>query len=326
MGTLYIDRKDIELRPDGNCLAIYERGERQRSVPAGLLERVVVHGSARFTSGLLGWLSNHGVGLVVLSGWDSRQVAALAGTPHADARRRIAQCRMYLDEGWRRRWSRALVKAKLKGQRRLLLKARLSRPDASKELRDAAATLEDLLGKLAAEPGAALPTLTGWEGAGAAAYFEGYCRLFAPALQFRGRNRRPPRDPVNACLSLAYTLAHFEAVRAAQTVGLDPYLGFYHEIAYGRESLGSDLIEPLRPRVDEWVWGLFRERELRVEHFRQDGAACLLMKAGRRHFYEAWEGFVRPVRGALRRTCRLLLRALDRAERVEGAQDEGSVS
>jgi CRISPR-associated protein Cas1 len=198
MGTLYIDRKDIELRPEGNCLAIYERGERQRSVPGALIERVVVHGSARFTSGLLGWLSNHGTGLVVLSGWDSRQVAALAGTPQADARRRIAQYRAYLDQQWRRRWSAGLVRAKLKGQKGLLLRARGQRPDASKELHEAVKTLEELLSKLAAEAEPELGTLTGWEGAAGAAYFRGYCRLFAPALGFEGRNRGAPGDPAIA--------------------------------------------------------------------------------------------------------------------------------
>ena len=92
--------------------------------------------------------------------------------------------------------------------------------------------------------------LRGIEGAAAAAYFQGFTRLFPPSLEFTGRNRRPPRDPVNAVLSLSYTPLHFEAVQAVCAAGLDPLIGFYHELVFGRESLASDLIEPLWPKVD----------------------------------------------------------------------------
>ena len=105
-----------------------------------------------------------------------------------------------------------------------------------------------------------------------------------------GRNRRPPRDPVNACLSLAYTLLHFEAVRMAHAAGLDPLLGFYHRPAFGRESLACDLIEPLRPAVDEWIWQQFSPGPLRPEHFSPDKGACLLGKTGRGHRILATHG------------------------------------
>lgn len=101
--------------------------------------------------------------------------------------------------------------------------------------------------------------------------------MLPPALGFTGRNRRPPRDPANACLSLGYTLLHAEAVTAAQAAGLDPLLGFYHRPAFGRESLASDLIEPLRAEVDAWVAALFRDRALREDHFTRPespGGAC----------------------------------------------------
>jgi CRISPR-associated protein Cas1 len=148
------------------------------------------------------------------------------------------------------------------------------------------------------------------DGAGAAAYFGAYCGLFPPELEFRGRNRRPPRDPVNAVLSLGYTLLHAEAVRACYASGLDPIIGYYHQLDFGRESLASDLIEPLRPLVDDWVWQAFRERRLRADHFTRDADACLLGKAGRQIFYGTWECFVRPQRRLLRRACLRLAKHL----------------
>jgi CRISPR-associated protein Cas1 len=155
-----------------------------------------------------------------------------------------------------------------------------------------------------------LDSLRGVEGAAQAGYFRAYTSLFPEALGFHGRNRRPPRDAVNACLSLGYTLVHFEAVRAAHSAGLDPHLGVFHELAFGRESLACDLIEPARPAVDAWVWELFRTRALRVEHFTVDKGACLLEKTGRARFYERFEPLLIGVGRGLRGSCRLLARAL----------------
>jgi CRISPR-associated protein Cas1 len=81
-------------------------------------------------------------------------------------------------------------------------------------------------------------------------------------------------------------------------------------MAFGRESLACDLVEPLRARVDAFVWELFRTRVLRAEHFRQEQGACRLDKAGRAHFYEYFESVLRAAGKQLRRYCRLLVRAL----------------
>lgn len=107
-------------------------------------------------------------------------------------------------------------------------------------------------------------------------------------------------------MSLGYTLLHFEAVRCAYAAGLDPYIGFLHGLSFGRESLASDLIEPLRPALDGWLWRLFAERTLRADHFSTDAGRCHLGKAGRQAFFVAYERFARPQRRVLRRVCRHL--------------------
>lgn len=298
MATLYLDRKDIEIRHEGRHLCLYENGGRSGTVPLNLVERVVVRGQATIGTGALNVLANEGVGLVVLSGRQNRSVAALLGRGHGDCRRRIAQYRWYFDADYRLRWARALVRLKLRAQRRMLANAMGRRPDCRKPLFDAQATLDLALDKLG---GAELASLRGLEGAGAAAYFAAYQALFPPGLNFTGRNRRPPKDPVNAALSLGYTLLHHEAVFACHAAGLDPYVGFFHDPAHNRESLAADVIEPLRAKVDGWVWRLFAERTLKAEMFHPDGEACLLGKTGRERFYAEYETFVRPLRGLLRR-------------------------
>lgn len=304
MGTLYLDRKGLELRLDGAAIALYENGERARTLPIALLDRVVIRAETKLGSGVIGALSDAGAGLTVLAGRRGERVAHLLGRPHNDLRARLGQYAVLSDVAARSRWSARLVGDKLRAQARFLRCALAGRPDRRKPLTDALGTLDDLAAK--AVPGHPVDVLRGFEGAGAAAYFAGYVTLFADSLGFTRRARRPPPDPVNASLSLAYTLLHSEAVRAAWGAGLDPLLGFYHAPAFGRESLASDLIEPLRPRVDAWVWEMFRERALRAESFSRDNGACLLGKAGRTDFYVAYDAFARPLSRLLRRQCRAL--------------------
>jgi CRISPR-associated protein Cas1 len=311
MVTLVLDRSNLELRTDGNALAVYEGGERHGSIPLKLLERVILQGAIRLDTGVLGRLAEAGVPTVLLGARSSRRVAFLIGPAHNDAAIRLAQFQKALDGGWCGAWSRRLVRAKAQGQLRLLREALGERPDARKAIFDAIEQVQTVIGMLGEEHESVdVSRLRGFEGACAAAYFRAYGALFADSLNFRGRNRRPPRDPVNAALSFAYTLLHFDAVRAAHAAGLDPIVGFYHRPTYGRESLACDLIEPLRPRVDGWIRTLFRDRVVRVEHFTVDKGACLLGKAGREHFYAAWESFAPLHRRWLRRQCAALVSAL----------------
>lgn len=311
MATLYVDRAGVELRTDGRSLSIYENTQLERSIPLILLDRIVIAAPTRLTSGLLAWLGRWRIGLVVLSRSDSGRAAFLLGAPMGDGARRIGQYRAYLDEGWRRRFSRRLIRAKLAAQVRTLRHLIRERPDARKPLHDALEQIARSAAQLRESEPPPLAVLRGIEGASAVAYFQALSCVFPPSAGFEGRNRRPPRDPVNVCLSLAYTLAHYEAVNVIHSAGLDPFIGFYHDLAWNRESLACDLIEPLRPRLDAWIWELFRSRLLRKEHFHQREARCELGKAGRRIFYEAHEPLAARLRQQMRRMSRLALRALE---------------
>lgn len=311
MATLLLDRSDLEVRVSDGALALYENGTRRQTVPLRMVDRVVIQGArTKLDSAVLLKLAEAGAATLLLSPRAGRRVAIVLGHAHNDAAVRLAQGRRVMDHGYCDNWARQLITAKLRRQHKLLLRAEAQRPDARKPLFDARKGIADALHQAGATPAPDCARLRGLEGSAARAYFHGYGALFAPELSFRGRNRRPPRDPVNTCLSLAYTLLHFEAVRCAHAAGLDPLLGFFHRPAFGRESLACDLIEPLRPTADEWVWQQFRGGRLRAEHFSDDKGACLLGKAGRGHFYAGWEHFAPTPRRWLRRRCALLAREL----------------
>lgn len=319
MSTLYVDHKNIELRYSGGVVEVHEPAGRRGSIPLTGLERVVLHGQIRLSTSVIGAFLRAGASVVLLGGRRSRYLATCVGKPHNDVRRRLGQFDAYRDRAARESWARELVKAKVGAQRRLVLKALAARPDERPALFRANRFLESALERLTSSEALAVPVLLGMEGAAAAAYFSAYATLFAPSLGFSRRRRRPPPDPVNACLSLAYTLLHFEAVAACHGAGLDPMLGLYHEPAYGRESLAADAIEPFRPHVDEWVWQMFRRRVFTGRAFHREGRAVLLGKQGRARFYEHFN----PLAHALRRLLRMQLQrtARELAQRAKNPRE-----
>jgi CRISPR-associated protein Cas1 len=114
-----------------------------------------------------------------------------------------------------------------------------------------------------------LDQLRGFEGQAAALYFEALRRII-PQSQAWGFERRayyPPPDPINALLSLAYSLLTRESLGAVQVVGFDPYLGCFHAINYGRPSLALDVMEEFRPVMDRMVLRLLKEEQVRLEDF-----------------------------------------------------------
>jgi len=320
MATLFIDQTSIELRADNSALKLYQNGVYLRSLPLRLMERVVIQGNARLDANALMALTDAGASILFLSKRRSRRVAMVLGGAHGDARLRLAQFSLAGDRDYALAYAARLVQVKIRGQLNFLEASRVAQPRLRKPLTDAIAVARKSLAALRC-PGD-LAGVLGAEGAASAACFKAYTRVFPESLGFSGRNRRPPRDPVNALLSLAYTLVHHEAVAICHLVGLDPYVGFLHAPAHGRESRACDLMEPLRPRVDAWVLDLFRERVIRKDHFRLDKGACLLDKAGRERFYPAYEKFACAQRRRLRRHARLLARAI-RTRKPWSEQDEG---
>ena len=296
MTSLYVDRRGVTLKADGEALVFYENGERIGTVPLAPLSRVFLRGDVTLSSSLLGKLGERSIGVVVLSGRKAVPTMLL-GRPHNDAARRVAQVRLSLDGDFCLRFSRAIVEAKLRTQAAFLAERGDSEPRSRYLLTLSLQRLATSIAAVDAQP--AIASLRGLEGAGAAAYLEGFADLLPERLHFTCRNRRPPRDPANAMLSLGYTLLHAEAVLALYGAGLDPFVGFYHALDFARESLACDLVEPLRVEVDRHVLMLFHSEKLRPEDFTHSEAGCLLGKAGRARFHAEWEALAARLRKLL---------------------------
>lgn len=302
MTVLYLDRPGIRVEPGSHCILLRVEGEKPQSVPLRTLERVIVHGAALFDARALATLGDAGIEVLCMTGQARGRIGLLPATGYRSAGRRLGQYALQQRPALRLAWSRLLVQAKLRGQLRLLEQLVDTRPDLRLPLTRATERIGTALQQLVHATSTA--SLRGHEGAAAAQYFAALAPTFAPALGFEGRQRRPPRDPVNATLSLGYGLLYGEATFAAMAAGLDPYLGVYHEPAYNHRALASDLMEPLRPRVDAWVHALFRSGALRADQFQAQVEGMRLGKAGGEVFFPAWEREIaRPARRWLRRTC-----------------------
>jgi CRISP-associated protein Cas1 len=255
-----------------------------------LLERVVVHGPSRLSCRLLARLAEAGVGVLIEKSRYHGGGVHIVGEAAGDRALKRAQYRLADDEPARLPLARGFVAKRATGAMALLRELDSGRGPAFRRALSRIAEVSPGLAKAAD-----LATLRGLEGASAAAFFEAYREAFAPALNFTTRNRRPPLDPVNVCLSIGYTLAHHDAVRFTARAGLDPMIGVYHEPAPGRESLACDLVETVRAAVERHVHAVFAARRLTPQDFtfpRQGG--CQMGKAGRKSFYESFEAEAAP--------------------------------
>lgn len=310
MGALYIDRRDAELDYRDGQLTIREPASAPRGVPLSGLDRVVIAGNSLIHTRLLTRLAEQGTGVLLLEGRGTRRHAWVAAQTHGDARRRLGQYRLCTSASLALRWSRLLVHARAVSLLHLYEEALEKRPDKRHDLLAAQRFIQSKLGNVRKADD--LASLRGLEGAIASAHFSAYGSLFSKELGFTGRNRRPPRDPVNAALSLGYTLTHADAVRVCLLAGLDPLLGVLHEPSHGRESLACDLNELARASIEHLVWRLFAEKHLRHENFERHAGGVSMNKTARQTFYTLFEQQAQPVRRRLRTAAAAIARHCNR--------------
>lgn len=203
---------------------------------------------------------------------------------------RKAQFRL-ADETWFcLRLARKLVSGKIRNQRTMLMRNHEEPPGI---------TLDGMKGMAArAEDAQSLEELLGIEGNGARLYFAELAGMLKVdededarfSFDFTTRNRRPPRDPVNALLSLGYSILAKDFTVACYAVGFDPMMGFYHQPRFGRPALALDLMEPFRPLiVESAVLQALNTGMVADRHFVSAGKAVALKPEGRKAFYQAYE-------------------------------------
>lgn len=290
LNTLYVTTPDAYLSKDGLNVVVSVKQEEVFRIPAINIEGIVTFGYMGASPGLMKLCSDQGISLTFLSP-QGRFIGRFQGATKGNVLLRKQQYQLSEDEDWALHVARLMIGGKIQNYRSIL--RRYIRDYGENEAVDRVVRILEQ-SKRDALRASDKTSLIGYEGMASNAYFEVLPFLIRQQKEdfpFHGRNRRPPKDAVNAMLSLAYTLMAHEVSAALETVGLDPYVGFLHTLRPGRISLALDMMEEFRAYLgDRFVLSLINKRQITAKDFLCQGDNGVVMTdKGRKTFVSAWQ-------------------------------------
>ena len=288
---VYLDTQGLRVGKSGAVLQVREKDSLKQEIRIGEICQVNLMGNIQITTQAVQSLCEHGVPVCYFSqgGWF---YGITSGMNTRNVFLRKTQFRLAAEDWFCLRLARKLVAGKIRNQRTMLLRNHLE-PDPR-----LLAAMKAMIDRAGSAP--SLDELLGIEGNAARLYFQAFAGMIkaepeeaVPAafqFDFTARNRRPPRDPVNALLSLGYSILVKDLMVTCYAVGFDPLMGYYHQPRFGRPALALDLMEPFRPLiVDSAVLNAINTRMISPADFLIAGNAVALKPAGRKAFYRAYE-------------------------------------
>lgn len=288
MTTVVLDSPDYHVHINNQVLHIQHNSAPPRLLPLNAIERVVLGTGITLSTDLQLALAGAGKELVVIG----RKHCVSLFNPHAAPNNvRIRQYQAVCEPAKRAKLVRALLDARRAGQNRVLAK----------------------LGCVQ------LPALTHTQGhpmLQEAQLSHQYWRQWAVAFYhdgFKGRERQPPNDPINALLSLTATLEDQALAPALLAEGFDLAIGLHHATGYRRASLVLDVKELTRAELELWVLTQWQAGTFTHAHFSSTAAGCRLTREGQQQFYLKWFAWQKKRRPALRRLARLCRYSIERA-------------
>lgn len=294
LNTLYVTSQNRYLSLDGENVVILEKEQEVGRIPLHNLEAIVTFGYTGASPALMGACAQRNIGLTFLSG-NGRFIARVTGEVYGNVTLRKEQYRRSENADESMKIARNCIAGKIYNSRWILERAARDYPMRldSEKIKMKSFFLAESLQKVRKCGDAA--ALRGIEGEAASVYFSCFDDMILQQkndFQFKGRNRRPPLDEVNAMLSFAYTLLTSMCASALETVGLDPYVGFFHTDKPGRKSLALDMVEELRSvMADRFVLTLINKKVVSKKGFlKKENGAVIMTDDARKAFLAAWQG------------------------------------
>ncbi len=299
MPSLFITEQGAGLKKSGERLIVEKDEQVLLEVQCHKLDSICIFGNIQVTTQALAEILEHGIELAFLTR-QGKLKGKLVPPESKNIPLRMAHYERANDNKYCLRMAKFIVAGKLKNAIDVLRRFAYNHTDI--KLQNEIETIEKNSERV--RDAATIPILMGFEGYAAKAYFSGFSKMCLKKLKFKSRKRHPSPDPINALLSLGYTLVLNEISSLVEGIGLDPYLGFYHQIEYGRQSLALDMIEEFRqPVVDRLTLTLTNKKILSEDDFLLDEASgSLHLKHGsmKKYFkqYEEYlnQEFTHPVR------------------------------
>jgi len=287
MSVLYITEQGAYLAKTGERLLVKKGKETLLDIPAIEVSQVIMFGSVSITPATVSFLLGRGIDVAFLT-----RTGRYKGRLQPEFSRKVSlrqqQFARAADEAFCLEVARAIVMGKIANARTICM--RQYRELRDKKIEGVIKRLERAMREAAKE--SSIEAVRGQEGAAGAAYYEAFGRMVkAEGFSFEKRTKRPPKDPVNALLSLGYTLLHNNVYAMVNVVGLDPYQGFFHAARHGHPTLASDLSEEFRAIiVDSVVLSVINKGIIKPADFRASKEGIYLTKEGLKKFVGQYEG------------------------------------
>ena len=285
LNTLYVTKEDGYLSLDGENLVLSIDGKEAIRLPFSNIESIVCINYPGCSPALMGKCAEEQVGLCFVSP-HGRFLARVTGPIKGNVLLRREQVRIFEDDGIRLSVVRAILTAKLKNTRNLMLRSRRDNPETDEDgfISHTLDMLQRNIENINIETD--FEVLRGIEGQSAKAYFNVFNRLITKQKEdftMLDRSKRPPLDRVNAILSFLYTVCTNDIASALECVGLDPYIGVFHTLRPGRVSLACDMMEEFRAMIERLTISLINLKTIQADDFDvQISGAVLLNDSGRK--------------------------------------------
>jgi len=282
MSVLYLNEYGTTLGVVNERVQVRRKGKVVQEIPVLHLERIVLMTPANITLPAVRLLMERGIDIAYLSP-NGTYYGQFTRGDGKFVEQRLAQFRKFHEAQFRLEQAKSFITGKLQNMIAFWRRQRLA-SESKKSLE----ALPRILADLAAA--SSLESLLGYEGSATAVHFRVLREAVPESWHFHQRLHHPSPDPVNAMLSLGYTLLYSRMAGLLQMHGLDPYLGFFHEPKHGHASLASDMIEEWRcPMVDALVLKLINTKQLAPGDFHKSAGECRMNRPALQKFIKAFE-------------------------------------
>lgn len=285
MSVLYVKEQGACIRKKSECLVVSKGTDTLLQMPVANLNNIAVIGSVQITTQALYMLMTKGVDINYFTR-SGKYLGCTAAEVSRNVFLRLAQYEVYHDLERRLDFARKIVDNKILNQISIIRGYSFQNTDYKRKAD--LEKMEEYRGKLFNKKTS--NEVLGIEGICSNIYFGAFGRMFLCEFEFHGRNRRPPKDPINAIISLGYTFLTKEVSNALEAESFEMYLGFLHGIRYGRKSLALDMVEEFRqPVVDRLTIRLFNKRMITKYDFSMEDDQILLNEEGFKKFCKEFE-------------------------------------
>lgn len=293
LNVLFITIEDSYLSLENENIIIKHKDDILLRVPLLNLEQIVIFNYFGASPALMSECAKRNITLSFLNEY-GKYLGTLYGETKGNVLLRKEQYRISEDKKDNLQLAKSFIFGKLHNQKWVIergIRDHAAKIDEEK-LKSASSQISENLNQVFSCEN--IDILRAVEGNAAQAYFKAFDELILQNknnFYLLNRNRRPPTDPMNAMLSLSYTLLAADCRHALESVGLDSYVGFMHRDRPGRASLALDLMEELRPHFsDRFVLSLINRKEIAPDDFEfQETGAVLLKSEAKKKFLAAWQ-------------------------------------